>query len=257
MSETVRSVERAIDILTSFTMENPTLTVPNISQKTGLTKSTVFRLLASLEAKGMVEKNPYTHEYRLGIQLLSLGNVVQSSLELIDVAKPIMKGLSEKTQETVNINIVHGTNRVCVDRIDGNQALRKVSEVGKLLPLHVGASGKLLLAFSDPEVITHVLKEQKELMEESALNRLKLELFDIREKGYAASFNERLEGTASISAPIRDYTGAVIAGITISGPLVRFTEVKVEHFISEILDASDKISREMGFIKEKLKNKLL
>jgi DNA-binding IclR family transcriptional regulator len=257
MSETVRSVERAIDILTSFTMENPTLTVPEISQKTGLTKSTVFRLLASLESKGMVEKNPYTHEYRLGIRLLSLGNVVQSSLELIDVAKPIMKSLSEKTHETVNINIVHGTNRVCVDRIDGNQALRKVSEVGKLLPLHAGASGKLLLAFSDPEIITHVLKVQREFMEESELNKLKLELFDIREKGYASSFNERLEGTASISAPIRDYTGTVIAGITISGPLVRFTEEKVDQFIREILEASGKISRDMGFMKEKLINKLL
>ncbi len=254
MSETVRSVERAIDILTSFTIEQPILTVPEISQKTGLTKSTVFRLLASLESKGLVEKIQSTHEYKLGIRLLALGNIVHSSLEMIDVAKPIMKVLSEKTQETVNINVVQGLKRVCIDRIDGNQALRKVSEVGKLLPLHIGASGKLLLAYFDPEMITKVLKDLRESMSEIALNKIKLELFDIREKGYATSFNERLEGTASISAPIRDYTGKVIAGLTVSGPLVRFTEDRVEFFIKELLESSETISKSLGFTEEIMKS---
>ncbi|MDM5333971.1 IclR family transcriptional regulator [Ureibacillus composti] len=250
MSETVRSVERAIDILTSFSIEEPILTVPEISQKTGLTKSTVFRLLASLESKGLVEKIQSTYEYKLGIRLLALGNIVQSSLELIDVAKPIMKGLSEKTRETVNINIVQGLKRVCIDRIDGNQALRKVSEVGKLLPLHKGASGKLLLAFLDHEIITKVLQEQREDMSDIALNKLKLELFDIRENGYAISSNERLEGTASVSAPIKDYTGKVIAGLTVSGPLVRFTEERVDYFIKEILESSERISKNLGYTRE-------
>jgi IclR family transcriptional regulator, KDG regulon repressor len=250
MSETVRSVERAIDILTSFSIEEPILTVPEISQKTGLTKSTVFRLLASLESKGMVQKIPSTYEYKLGIRLLALGNIVQSSLELIDVAKPIMKGLSEKTQETVNINIIQGLKRVCIDRIDGNQALRKVSEVGKLLPLHKGASGKLLLAFSDQDLMTKVLKEQREFMSEAALNKLKLELFDIREKGYATSLSDRLVGTASVSAPIKDYTGKVIAGLTVSGPLVRFTDERVEYFIKEVLESSERISKNLGYTQE-------
>lgn len=250
MSETVRSVERAIDILTSFSIEEPILTVPEISQKTGLTKSTVFRLLASLESKGMVQKIPSTYEYKLGIRLLALGNIVQSSLELIDVAKPIMKGLSEKTQETVNINIIQGLKRVCIDRIDGNQALRKVSEVGKLLPLHKGASGKLLLAFSDQELMTKVLKEQREFMSEAALNKLKLELFDIREKGYATSLSDRLEGTASVSGPIKDYTGKVIAGLTVSGPLVRFTEERIENFIKEVLESSERVSKNLGYTLE-------
>lgn len=252
MSETVRSVERAIDILTSFSIEEPILTVPEISQKTGLTKSTVFRLLASLESKGMVQKIPSTYEYKLGIRLLALGNIVQSSLELIDVAKPIMKGLSEKTQETVNINIIQGLKRVCIDRIDGNQALRKVSEVGKLLPLHKGASGKLLLAFSDQELMTKVLKEQREFMSEAALNELKLELFDIREKGYATSLSDRLEGTASVSAPIKDYTGKVIAGLTVSGPLVRFTEERIENFIKEVLESSERVSKNLGYTQEEM-----
>lgn len=252
MSETVRSVERAIDILTSFSIEEPILTVPEISQKTGLTKSTVFRLLASLESKGMVQKIPSTYEYKLGIRLLALGNIVQSSLELIDVAKPIMRGLSEKTQETVNINIIQGLKRVCIDRIDGNQALRKVSEVGKLLPLHKGASGKLLLAFSDQELMTKVLKEQREFMSEAALNELKLELFDIREKGYATSLSDRLEGTASVSAPIKDYTGKVIAGLTVSGPLVRFTEERIENFIKEVLESSERVSKNLGYTQEEM-----
>lgn len=249
MSETVRSVERAIDILTCFTVSEPILTVPEISQKTGLTKSTIFRLLASLESKGMVEKIHSTYEYKLGLRLLDLGNVVQSSLELIDIAKPIMKELSEKTKETVNINIVQGNHRVCIERIDGNQALRKVSEIGRLLPLSKGASGKLLLAFCDNDKVIEILNEERETMIVEEMNKLKLELFEIREKGYAASFSERLEGTASVSAPIRDYTGNVIAGITISGPLVRFTEEKVQYFISEVLEASSRISCDLGYTK--------
>ncbi|MCM3568949.1 IclR family transcriptional regulator [Neobacillus mesonae] len=250
MGETVRSVERAIDILTCFTMEEPILTVPMISQKVGLTKSTVFRLLTSLEAKGMVEKIPSTHEYKLGIRLLSIGNVVQSSLELLDIAKPIMKGLADKTQETVNINIAQGMNRICIDKIDGNQVLRKVSEIGQSLPLHKGASGKLLLAFSDPDTITKVLREQRGVMPEAALNHLKIELLDIRERGYATSFSERLEGTASVSAPIKDYTGKVIAGLTVSGPLIRFTEEKVEFFVKEVLESSFRISKSLGYSRE-------
>ena len=91
-------------------------------------------------------------------------------------------------------------------------------------------------------------------MSEIALNKLKLELFDIREKGYATSFNERLEGTASVSAPIRDYTGKVIAGLTVSGPLVRFTEDRVEYFIKELLESSETISKNLGFTEEVIKS---
>lgn len=254
MSETVRSVERAIDILTCFTLVTPYLTVPEISNETGLTKSTVFRILASLESKGMVEKVLDTHQFKLGLRLLALGNVVQSSLELRNISMPILRSLSEQTQETVNINVIQGEHRVCIDRIDGNQELRKVSEVGKLLPLHKGATGKLLLAFSSQDKIIEVLKKQKNILTEEEMNKLKLELFEIRERGYAVSYNERLEGTSSISAPIADYSKEVVASITISGPSIRLTEEKINLFITEILVASEKISRDLGYVEDAKKS---
>ncbi len=252
MSETVRSVERAIEILSCFSIEKPRLTVAEISNITGLNKSTAFRLLASLESKGMVEKITNTHQYKLGIKILELGNVVQSSIELRSIAFPVMKRLSEAVKETVNINIIQGNHRVCIEKIDGTQLLRKVSEVGKLLPLHKGASGKLLLAFCPQDKIISVLKENKDTLTEDELNKLKIELFDIRDQGFATSDNERLDGTSSISAAVRDYTGNVVGGLTISGPSVRFSQEKINFFIEEVLKASEKISSELGYNKDKV-----
>ncbi|WLD93702.1 IclR family transcriptional regulator [Alkalihalobacillus sp. AL-G] len=249
MSEVVRAVDRALEILNCFSSKKSQLSIGEICGITGLTKSTSFRLLASLEHKGFIEKDEKSHQYKLGVKLLELGNVVQESFNLRDSALPVMKDLAEKTGETVNVNIIQGHNRVCIEKIDGKHALRKVSEVGLLLPLYRGASGKLLLAFCEPDQIIEILNIAKDHQTpHDYINNLKIELFTIREKGYSTSVNERLDGTASVSAPIRDHTGNVIAGITISGPSIRFTDEKIAQFIEDVIGAGKSISSRLGYV---------
>lgn len=250
-SQSVRSVERALEILLLFSLEQQELSITEIARHVELPKSTVHRLLTALQNKGFIQQNPENQKYALGMVLLHLGHLVAEQLDIRRVAKPLMRRLERGTGETVNLNVVRDGCRVCVEKVESHQDVRHFVEIGRRLPLYCGSAGKVLMAYMDPD-------EVEEIVERTALRpyashtitdpeALRQELTAIRRRGYATSSNERVEGASSVSAPVRDSTGRVVASLTISGPSFRFTPEKVLSFVDQVVQAARELSVALGY----------
>ncbi|MCL6552646.1 MAG: IclR family transcriptional regulator [Firmicutes bacterium] len=246
----VRSVERALDVLLCFDFETPTLGVSQIARRLRLAKSTVHRLLATLEQRGFVRQDAATGTYQPGLQLFRLGRVVQNGMELRAQALPIMQQLQVACGETVNLNIVVGRARVCIEKVESRHDVRHFVELGKPLPLYVGASGKVLLAHLPQSEVAAVLQEARRegRADDAYLAALPAQLAAIRRRGYAAGASERVQGAFSVSAPVRDHTGAVIAGLTISGPVLRLRPGDLARFGRMVRAAAGELSVAMGYL---------
>lgn len=145
---TVRAVERALDILLCFAGSDAELGLSDISKRLGLHKSTVHRLLASLESKGFIRRHSSADKYRLGWSVLELVSNVYQSDALSSIVLPEMTRLRDQIGETISLYVRSGTERIRIQAVESNQPVRRVANIGMRLPLHVGASGKVLLAFS-------------------------------------------------------------------------------------------------------------
>ncbi|MBY6274840.1 MAG: IclR family transcriptional regulator [Symbiobacterium thermophilum] len=226
--QTIRSVERALDVLLCFAGERGGLGVTQIAEKLGLYKSTVHRILAALESRGFVRRDPATGRYHLGLRALELAQVYLSSGDLPTIALGEMLQLRDLAQETVSLYVRDGAERVRVQRAEGPLTVRRVVGLGERLPLYLGASGKVLLAWCPPEERARILDAQLP----AGFDRTALEarLAEAREQGWALSLEEREEGVASVAAPVIDRAGRCVAALAISGPVSRFTDDRVAMF---------------------------
>ncbi|PKP58013.1 IclR family transcriptional regulator [Candidatus Atribacteria bacterium HGW-Atribacteria-1] len=253
----IQSIKRAVQILNSFTLKEDELGVTELSERLNLHKSTIHRVLVTLEDESLVIKNQITQKYRLGIKLFELGHIVQDQMEIRAYALPIMKELAQKTEESIDLNILSDGKRVSIEKIESPHDVRRIIQLGKSLPLYCGGSGKALLAFLPDEEIDKVLHKEEliPLGPNTITNpvQLKEHLKEIRRKGYATSFEERILGSASIAAPILNYRGEVIASLSISGPITRFSKQKISKFVSLLKEAVSEISTSFGYPKTIIK----
>ncbi|MEW6663163.1 MAG: IclR family transcriptional regulator [Bacillota bacterium] len=250
-NNSIRAVERALQVLSCFRPGCRELGVTEISQELGLYKSTVHRILQTLQNYGFVQQNPENQKYRLGLKLFELGSLVVSGLDIRRVALPYMKKLRDQLNETVGLNIINNFQRICVEKVESQAEVRNFVEVGQVGPLYCAASGKLLMAHLPPADQEYIITSQ-DLRSWSTGNsispeELRQDLAQIRQQGYAISRNERVFGVCSISAPIKDHTGKTVAGLTVSGPEGRFTEQRVPEIIRLCISTASEISRELGF----------
>lgn len=239
---TVRAVERALDILICFT-KNSELALTEISSLIGLHKSTVHRLLATLEDKGFVVRNPETEKYRLGLKIWELSMHLSQSDDPAIRLLPAMEALRDRLGETVSLYLRDGAERLRIQAVQSNQAIRRVAQVGVRLPLSVGASSKVLVAFAPPE-------DQEELLnapdwpESVDRETYRKQLADILQKGYAISIEEREPGAAAVSVPIFDRYGKAAAALSMSGPVTRLSAEKLREYAPVLKEAA----REMGMM---------
>lgn len=241
----VQSVERALHILSCFTIEKKSLSVKDISTKLSLPKSTVVRILQTLKSQRFIEQDNLTQLYQLGFKVFELGNAYASSIDLRQVAIPIMRSLNEETLETVSLNVLDGYNRVCIEKVESNQQIRNFVKVGGRSELCYGASGKILFSYL-------TIEEQQLIMQQEGLNQnqqnmLLEQVQQIVKEGYALSLSERIEGLLSISAPILDSKQNIIGGLAISGPVIRM-DIKRQHMIHSLIKAAVEISKKMGYM---------
>ncbi|MGI6225883.1 MAG: IclR family transcriptional regulator [Peptococcales bacterium] len=250
-SETVRSVEKALDIILAFSEDRTQLSLLEICKLINMPKSTVYRLLTTLQNRGFIENNSITGKYQLGPPFIRLSNIALKNYDLKEVALPVMVELRDKTGETINLYAKRNSERVCIEQVEGLHNLRRFSAIGDVLPLYCGASGKLLLAFQPEEEIDKVVKETglKSWTENTITDypAFKLELKKIRDQGFAFSTSERELGVTSVAAPIRDHSGATVAALSISGPDVRFTQENLKNYQSLVTDSAKKISLDLGY----------
>jgi IclR family KDG regulon transcriptional repressor len=239
---TVRAVERALDILLCFSGPETELGLSDIAKRIGLHKSTVHRLLASLESKGFIRRHPQTDKYRLGWSVLELVSNVYQSDDLSSIVLPEMTRLRDAIGETISLYVLSGHERIRIQAVESQQPVRRVANVGKRLPLYVGASGKVLLAYSSEELLEELMNDPSWPQD---LNRdeFRAALRHVRECGYAVSIAEREPGAAAVAAPILSRSGEAIAALSISGPVDRFTKDAVERFAKEVRKSAEMLTK--------------
>lgn len=246
----IQSVQRAAAILRSFTKTDSELGVTTLSQQLGLHKSTVSRLLSTLEQEGFVEQNPETGKYRLGLGLVTLAGIVLERISLRQVAQPHLNALAELTQETVNAVVLNGHDCMNVEGAASPRPVQYVGRIGRRTPLHCTSAGKILLTYLSPEKRRELLPEElarftdKTVVDHQTLER---DLDQIRQQGYAITHEEHQEGLSAVAAPIYDHAGRVIAAIAVSGPTYRIGPGNIERCIQPVLETARKISTQLGY----------
>lgn len=238
------SVEKTLDILDLFDFKTRELTVQEIGIRLEQPQSSVYRHLKVLKDRGFITETN-KGAYRLGYRFLEMAKIVKSDINLSSVAFPIMQELCKKLNETVILTIVSDFNAVCLEVITPDQPIKVSSTQGKILPLHAGASSRILLAHLDDKII-HEL-DKKNMLEKysdytvtdvEGLLALKKEVL---EKGYAVSDSEVDIGVYAFGVAIKDIDKKLVAGLSIAGPKNRLIAMDKGYIIKSIFEARDKI----------------
>ncbi|MDX1612825.1 MAG: IclR family transcriptional regulator [Candidatus Promineifilaceae bacterium] len=247
---TIQSIDRAVAILRSFTESEPELGVTELARRLGLHKSTVSRILSTLQQQGLVSQNPDTNRYRLGLGLISLAGVALGSLDVRAVSQPYLNDLVIETQETVNVTVREGNECVNIERARSPQPIRYVGWIGRRMPLHCTAAGKVLVAFLPDPVRETSLSGPLAAYTDRTVTQppaLEAELAEICCRGYAIVHEEFEVGFSGIAAPIFNHAGSVVAAVSISGPTYRMGPGEIELFRGPLLETAARISKEMGY----------
>lgn len=241
-------LEKATLILDVVAESPEEATLTSIAQRLGQPRSSTHRLLSELVQLGLLFRVGAAN-YMPGPRLARWGEAASGVSDIVRISKPAMVRLRDQVGESVHLYVRQRDRRVCVSAVEGNYELRHFTEVGKPLPLSVGASGKVLLAFADPATQAQELRRvAKEPLTPRApsLEELVGQLETIRETEWSMSFGEREEGLAAAAVPIRNQAGAVDAALSISGPTARLTAERLETLRPELSAAAQAISLAQG-----------
>lgn len=247
----VQSLDRALNIIEKLIEVQEGLGVTELSNSLGLHKSTVYRLLATLNYRGYVKKDSENNRYKVGMKLLEVGSGALENLELRKEVKPYLQQIKKETGETVHLGILDDYEVIYIDKEETLATIRMHSKIGKRVPAHCTSLGKVFLAFSSPDLVEDMIriKGLKKYTEDTITdqNEFKKHLQEVKDRGYAVDDQEMEEGIRCIAGPIFDYSGQIIAAFSISGPATRITEERMPDLFSIVKRYSDKISTSFGY----------
>ncbi len=254
-SPPVQAVARALNLLKAFTEGDGELSVTELSRRLELPKSTVSRLLATLEREDFVARNPETGRYRLGVGILALVQHVTAYGNVRDLARPHLRWLVDQVRETATLAVLDGRDAINVDQVVApGRLILRVGWVGRRMPAHAVSSGKAILAFLPEEELDYCLEPPLASMTAYTQTdpvTLRRELEAIRREGYAVALQELEEGLHAMAAPIFNHEGRPIASVGISGPASRLTREWMEAHVASLVRAAWEISRGLGFDPER------
>ncbi len=244
---TIQSVDRALGMLAMLNYADDGLLLNDFARATGLHKSTVFRLLASLQGFGLVERDAATGRYRLGLELVALSGAVLGRTEVLRIADPHLRHLADQTQETVNLGIRHRNDILNIEQIPGPNLLRSFDWIGKRTPLHLGAAAKALLANLDDDAIWAYLNARDGTPSAPDPGRLWDEVAAIRQRGLAINDGELDPNVFAIGAPLFAATGGACASLSVAGERVGFSESRINDLTALVIQTAETISRQLGY----------
>jgi DNA-binding IclR family transcriptional regulator len=251
LPQSVRAVERALDILLCFTREEPTRSLTQIAESVRMSKTTVHRLLTTLENKRFITRDKVTGLYRLGLRFIEMASLVLQDVELHRWAYPYLQRLSEDYGETADLSILDGSDVMYLEVIESPQRVKLAAAIGQRLPAFCTASGKALLAYLPAEQVRKILGDN--LMEYTDRTPVSVPelLEDLRltaERGYAISEQEYEKDINAVAAPIFDVDHHPIASIAIVGPSFRLTKERLPALGEAIRQMTQVISSEVGLV---------
>ena len=230
----VRSVQRALEILNLLSEDRPQITIKDIVDNTGLAKTTAIRLAQTLVHAGLLWGTE--SGYMAGPGLWRWAHLARHAWELPPEFRRMMTDMAREHQETVNLYIRRDIHRLCISQAESPRALRHVVNVGDEFPMWAGASAKVLLADADPQVMARIV---------AGAPRGRADLADLQEAveqaradGHAVSHGERESGVSAVAVPVHDDAGRVVAALSMSGATARFTDDRVDEFVSALRSAA-------------------
>ncbi len=233
-------------ILDAFSLSKPVLTLGDIREATGLPTSTVQRLVTNLTSQGFLDRDD--DAYRIGLRMAYWAAPATRGMEILDVISPLLKELRDTTGETACFFKAEQHFRVCVAIAETRHALRREMHIGKVMPLHAGSAGRVLLAW-DPELLEAVLQDPLESITESTITSSE-DLADVvkrtRADGFAITVGEREDGASGLSAPVFDSSANVLGAVTISGPTLRMPQKQCEAWVETLLETAEHMTRLVG-----------
>ncbi|MEK6602166.1 MAG: IclR family transcriptional regulator [Candidatus Binatota bacterium] len=247
----IQSVSHALDVLEQFYLNVDEIGVTELSKRLKLHKNNVFRLLATLEARGYIEQNRATENYRLGLKCLQLGQTYVQQMGFLHQAKSTLEELVKTAKESSFVAIRKGTAIVPLDFLEARSAVRVVSFLGTTLPLHCTAPGKIYLAFDSEEGLNQSIPEKLDRYTDRTIidRRILLEqVKEISQSGYAMEQGEFMEEVVSVAVPIHDYTRTLVGSLAITGPAHRLTGEKIQkEVVPLILKGGRELSKRLGY----------
>jgi IclR family KDG regulon transcriptional repressor len=226
----VPAVTRALDILELFLDGDGTLSAPDIVRKLQLPRTTVHELVTTLAARSYIVQVPgQPGRYRLGVRPYQLGSRYAEQLDLAAEGQQVARSVAETCDETVHVAILEGTDVIYIAKVDSTHAVRMVSAAGRRLPAHCTSVGKMLLASLPEPELTARIPDDTELaaMTPNSITdpaALRETLAEIRQRGLAVESRESNPDVSCVAAPVRDRTGQVVAALSISVPMIRWSD---------------------------------
>jgi DNA-binding IclR family transcriptional regulator len=247
----IQSVSHSLDVLEQFNGNVDEIGVTELSKRLKLHKNNVFRLLATLEARGYIEQNRVTENYRLGLKCLQLGQTFIHQMGLLLQSKAILADLAKSTKESVYVAIRKGAAIIPLDFVEPARAVRVVSFLGTALPAHCTAAGKVHLVFEAESNPGHVLPERLErYTEKTIVDRgvLEQQMNEISTVGYAVENCEFTDDVSAVAVPVRDYTRTLVGTLAVVGPSYRLTDEAItQHIAPALIRSGNELSKRLGY----------
>jgi DNA-binding IclR family transcriptional regulator len=251
MKDVVQSVDRSLGLLELLASYPNGISIADLSKASQLHKSTVHRLLNTLVYKGFVKQNQADNTYKLSLKLFELGASVINDHSLREVASPHLKALRDATGEVVHLVIPEPPYIIYIDKFDSKETIRMHSSIGKRSPMYCTSVGRAILStYSDEKI--RAIWNQSHIQKLTDHTITEFEPFlhminQVRQNGYAEDNEENELQVRCFGAPIKDYTGETVAAISISTPIIRLDDTRIDQFKQLIIEYSRKISKELGY----------
>lgn len=242
-----RSLNHVLDILEALHLYGPELGVTEIARAVGISKGAVHAILTNLEARGYVRRTA-SRRFQLGIKLWELGFSAEKELGIRDAAGPHLLELTDRTGESTHLSVYDAGEVLYLDKVSTPHAVQAYTTVGGRAPAYCVATGKALLAFQGDEEIARVATgleayTSKTIVDPATLTEA---LEEVRRRDYALNFGEWRPDVIGVAAPIRGFSGTVLAAVGVSGPLFRFPPERAEAAVPDVRAAARAISNVLG-----------
>lgn len=246
---TIKSLDRAMEVF-EYLSEDQGKALSTLASDTGQSPATLYRILTTLENRGLVEFDVEAQIWNIGSQAFVIGARFLRRTSLVERARPILRKLMERTGETANLGIQKGTDVLFLSQVETHASIRAFFPPGTLSPMHASGIGKTLLADMDDARLLRTLRDQTltPFTEHTitSIKALQTDLAAIRTRGYSIDEEEKNLGMRCIAAPVFDMTQEAVAGISVSGPTSRVDVPNTAELSTAVMEAARELSNAVG-----------
>ena len=245
----VPGLERGLLLLCEFTRSNRTLTAPELARRLALPRSTIFRLLTTLETMGFVTRSG--NEYRLGMSVLRLGFEYLASLELTELGQPLLARLCDRVNYPSNLVVRDGRSIVYVAKVSPPSVFSSAVNVGTRLPAHATVLGRILLEDLSLSELRELFPEDHLEQHSPCTPKNALELFDMvqadRQRGFVSGEGFFESSISTVAAPVRDGSSKIVAALGVTVPTAQIAHVNFNELLLQVRRSADELSRLLNY----------